>query len=217
MKYVIDSKIYEKHIDDKVHLYGLLHQLAFLAEKAETPEAGADLIKTAIQFGKVAEEKYASWNIPSRYLVLGERADLAELKAAELEPLTEVLKGYDRKKAEEKQTASLHDTAYIISGSSFRLLVGDLFSLLAQYSFLRNRMLDLKTEAQLARLQKQCTKENPVIRRILRGWGISDSEGVTCCDMLEKAIAHAHLSPYEAERADHSLSKSCDLCGNEYE
>ena len=27
MKYVIDSNIYEKHIKDEVHLYGLLHQL----------------------------------------------------------------------------------------------------------------------------------------------------------------------------------------------
>ena len=31
MKYVIDSKTYEKHIRDEVRLYGLLHQLAFLA------------------------------------------------------------------------------------------------------------------------------------------------------------------------------------------
>ena len=35
MKYVIDSKVYENHINDEVHLYGLLHQLAFLAEKAK--------------------------------------------------------------------------------------------------------------------------------------------------------------------------------------
>ena len=33
MKYVIDSETYEKHIRDEVHLYGLLHQLAFLAGK----------------------------------------------------------------------------------------------------------------------------------------------------------------------------------------
>ncbi len=35
MKYVIDSKVYENHINDEVHLHGLLHQLAFLAEKAK--------------------------------------------------------------------------------------------------------------------------------------------------------------------------------------
>lgn len=31
--YVIEEKIYEAHIDEKVHLYGLLRQLAFLARK----------------------------------------------------------------------------------------------------------------------------------------------------------------------------------------
>ena len=35
MKYVIDSETYEKHIRDEVHLYGLLHQLAFLAGKVK--------------------------------------------------------------------------------------------------------------------------------------------------------------------------------------
>lgn len=29
--YVIEEKTYEAHIDEEVHLYGLLHQLAFLA------------------------------------------------------------------------------------------------------------------------------------------------------------------------------------------
>lgn len=38
MKYVIDSKTYEKHIRDEVHLYGLLHQLAFLAGKVKDEE-----------------------------------------------------------------------------------------------------------------------------------------------------------------------------------
>ena len=33
IKYVIDSKVYENNINDEVHLYGLLHQLAFLAGK----------------------------------------------------------------------------------------------------------------------------------------------------------------------------------------
>ena len=31
--YVIEEKTYEAHIDEEVHLYGLIHQLAFLAGK----------------------------------------------------------------------------------------------------------------------------------------------------------------------------------------
>ena len=66
--YVIEEKTYEAHIDEEVHLYGLLHQLAFLAKR----------------YGEIAEEKFAAWRIPGRYLVFGDKADLARLKALEL-------------------------------------------------------------------------------------------------------------------------------------
>lgn len=220
MKYVIDSSIYEKHIKDEVHLYGLLHQLAFLAGKVADDEDVENLIETAQHYGGIAEETFRGWQIPGRYLVFGDRADLAGLKAAELEPLTAVLKAHDREKEEKARSVSVHDPAYIIPGSSFRLLVSDLFSLLAQHSLLRNRVLALKTEAQAMRLQKHCSKENPVIRRMYRGWGIPDSGDVTCRDMLEKAIEHTHLKPYGPDGADcgeDGLYADCDLCGGGYE
>ena len=88
MKYVIDSETYEKHIRDEVHLYGLLHQLAFLAGKVKDAEDMANLVETAMHYGEITEEKFDDWLIPGRYLVFGNRADLAELKAAELTPLT---------------------------------------------------------------------------------------------------------------------------------
>lgn len=97
MKYVIDSETYEKHIRDEVHLYGLLHQLAFLAGKAKDAEDMANLVETAKHYGEIAEEKFDDWLIPGRYLVFGDRADLAEMKEAELTPLTAVLKEYEAK------------------------------------------------------------------------------------------------------------------------
>ena len=133
MKYVIDSETYEKHIRDEVHLYGLLHQLAFLAGKVKDAEDMANLVETAKHYGEIAEEKFDDWLIPGRYLVFGDRADLSELKAAELTPLTAVLKEHDAKNKEKQRAAATNDPAYIISGSAFRMLVGDLFDLLAQY------------------------------------------------------------------------------------
>ena len=197
MKYVIDSKVYENHINDEVHLYGLLHQLAFLAEKAKDEKDLENLAETAKRYGEIAEEKFAAWRIPGRYLVFGDRKDLAELKAAELTPLTAVLKEHDAKIREKQRAAATNDPAYIISGGAFRMLVGDLFDLLAQYSFLRNRVLEVKTERQLARLQKNLSGEHPVIRRMYRRWGIPDSTGVTGFDMLESAIRRTHLTPYD--------------------
>ena len=199
MKYVIDSKVYENHINDEVHLYGLLHQLAFLAEKAKDEKDLENLAETSKRYGEIAEEKFAAWRIPGRYLVFGDRKDLAELKAAELTPLTAVLKEHDAKAREKQRAATADDPAYIISGSAFRMLAGDLFDLLAQYGFLRNRVLEVKTERQLARLQKNLSGEHPVIRRMYRRWGIPDSTGVTGFDMLESAIRRTHLTPYDQD------------------
>ena len=204
MKYVIDSKVYENHINDEVHLYGLLHQLAFLAEKAKDEKDLENLAETAKRYGEIAEEKFAAWRIPGRYLVFGDRADLAELKAAELTPLTAVLKEHDAKIREKQRAATADDPAYIISGGAFRMLVGDLFDLLAQYSFLRNRVVEVKTEKRLARLQKNLSGENPSIRRMYRRWGIPDSTGVTGFDMLESTIRRTHLTPYDPDGSEDS-------------
>lgn len=217
MKYVIDSKTYENHINDEVHLYGLLHQLAFLAEKAKDEKDLENLVETATRYGEIAEEKFAAWRIPGRYLVFGDRKDLAELKAAELTPLTAVLKEHDAKIREKQRAATAHDPAYIISGSAFRMLVGDLFDLLAQYSFLRNRVVEVKTEKRLARLQKNLSGENPRIRRMYRRWGIPDSTGVTGYDMLKSAICQTHLTPYAPEEAAEDgigCGRCCALCGD---
>lgn len=202
MKYVIDSKVYENHINDEVHLYGLLHQLAFLAGKTKDEEDLDNLAETAKRYGEIAEEKFAAWRIPGRYLVFGDRKDLAELKAAELTPLTAVLKEHDAKIREKQRAAASNDPAYIISGSAFRMLVGDLFDLLAQYGYLRNRILNVKTERQLARLQKNLASEHPAIRRMYRRWGIPDSTGVTGFDMLESGIRRTHLTPYDPDGSE---------------
>ena len=193
---------YEKHIRDEVHLYGLLHQLAFLAGKVKDAEDMANLVETSKHYGEIAEEKFDDWLIPGRYLVFGDRSDLSELKAAELTPLTAVLKEHEAKVREKQRAAASNDSAYIISGSSFRMLVGDFFDLLAQYGFLRNHVLDVKTERQLARLQKNLSGENPSIRRMYRRWGIPDSTGVTGFDMLESAIRRTHLTPYDPDGSE---------------
>ena len=204
MKYVIDSETYEKHIRDEVHLYGLLHQLAFLAGKVKDAEDMANLVETAKHYGEIAEKKFDDWLIPGRYLAFGDRDDLAELKAAELTPLTAVLKEHDAKIREKQRAASSNDPAYIISGSAFRMLVGDLFDLLAQYGYLRNCVLEVKTERQLARLQKNLSGEHPAILRMYRRWGIPDSTGVTGFDMLESAIRRTHLMPYDPDDSETS-------------
>ena len=215
--YIIDGKTYLSHINDEVHLYGLLHQLAFLAGRIKDEEDVFHVLDAAKRYGEIAEEKFQSWGIPGRYLVFGDRKDLAELKAAELTPLTAVLKEHDAKIREKQRTATAHDPAYIISGGAFRMLVGDLFDLLAQYSFLRNRVVEVKTEKWLARLQKNLSGENPRIRRMYRRWGFAEDQVVTCYDILEATLRRRHLTPYDPEEAAEDgigCGRCCALCGD---
>ena len=82
--YVIEEKTYEAQIDEEVHLYGLLHQLAFLAGKIKDREDVEAFIAAAKRYGQIADDKFDAWNIPGRYLVFGDKADLAGMKAREL-------------------------------------------------------------------------------------------------------------------------------------
>lgn len=82
--FVIEEKAYLRHVNDEVHLYGLLHQLAFLAGKAKDAEDMANLIDTVKRYGEIADEKFDDWDIPGRYMVFGDKADLKELYKKEL-------------------------------------------------------------------------------------------------------------------------------------
>ena len=63
-------------------------KIAFLAEKAKDEKDLENLAETSKCYGEIAEEKFDDWLIPGRYLVFGDHFDLADLKAAELTPLT---------------------------------------------------------------------------------------------------------------------------------
>lgn len=82
--YLIAGDTYHKHIDEEVHLYGLLHQLAFIASKVKDTEDMEHLKDTALRYGQIAEELFEGWNIPGRYLVYGDKTDLENLKNVEL-------------------------------------------------------------------------------------------------------------------------------------
>lgn len=92
--YVIEEKIYEAHIDQKVHLYGLLHQLAFLAENIKDHQGLESLLDTTLWYGKIADQMFDRWNIPGRYLIFGDKTDLDRLKALELCELNDLYLGF---------------------------------------------------------------------------------------------------------------------------
>ena len=123
--YIIEGKTYLNHINDEVHLYGLLHQLAFLAGRIKDEEDVFHVLDTAKRYGEIAEEKFQGWDIPGRYLVFGDPKDLKDLMARELAEATPVT-------LEEPAPKKYRDE-YIIPGSGFRLLVGDIHNLIVLY------------------------------------------------------------------------------------
>ena len=56
--YAIEGKTYLDHINDEVHLYGLLHQLAFLAGRIKDEQDVVHVLDTAKRYGEIAEEKF---------------------------------------------------------------------------------------------------------------------------------------------------------------
>ena len=85
--YLISEDTYHKHIDEEVHLYGLFHQLAFMAGKVKDVDDMINLQDTAIRYGEIADEMFEGWSFPGRYLVYGDKADLSALREKELEPV----------------------------------------------------------------------------------------------------------------------------------
>lgn len=85
--YMISEKVYHKHINAEVHMYGMLRQLGFLAGKVTDQEDLVTLQESALSFGDVAEEMIEELQIPARYLTYGDTEDLEYLKEKELTEL----------------------------------------------------------------------------------------------------------------------------------
>ena len=122
--------------------------------------------------------------------MFGDRTDLAELKEVELTPLTAVLKEHDAKN-KEKQRAAAHDPAYIISGSAFRMLVGDIHNLIVLYYSLTRRLSEAETEKDFLRLKKKAGGYEKVLKKLYRSLGLPEDSNAAQ-DILEESIIRRH-------------------------
>lgn len=82
--YLIGAASYEDTVEQRLTLYSYIRQLAFLAKHMKTAEDYIHLKRTAAAYGDKAEELFASWDIPGRYLVYGDPGDLDALREKEL-------------------------------------------------------------------------------------------------------------------------------------
>lgn len=195
--YVIEEKTYEAHIDEEVHLYGLLHQLAFLAGKIKDREDVEAFIAAAKRYGQIADDKFDAWNIPGRYLVFGDKADLAGMKAREL---CELDAFYVECEDDEPEPGSgRQEEHYLIPGSGFRLLVSELHMFLVTWYSIAKCLSQAQNEKDFLRLQKKYGNYEKTLNRLRRKLGLSDDSNF-CQDELEAAVIkrfRAELIPGE--------------------
>ena len=181
--YIIEGKTYLNHINDEVHLYGLLHQLAFLACRIKDEEDVFHVLDTAKRYGEIAEEKFQGWDIPGRYLVFGDPKDLNDLMEKELDEVEMV-------PAEEPAPKKYKDE-YIIPGSGFRMLVGDIHHLIVLYYSLARRLSEAETEKDFLRLKKRAGNYAKEMKRIYRSLGLPQDSNAAH-DILEESIIRRH-------------------------
>ena len=181
--YIIDGKTYLNHINDEVHLYGLLHQLAFLAGRIKDEEDVFHVLDAAKRYGEIAEEKFQGWGIPGRYLVFGDPKDLKDLMAKELAEATPV-------PVEEPKPKKYKDE-YIIPGYGFRMLVGDIHHLIVLYYSLARRLSEAETEKDFLRLKKKAGGYEKVLKKLYRSLGLPEDSNAAQ-DILEESIIRRH-------------------------
>lgn len=89
----------------------------------------------------------------------------------------------------------MKDERYIISGSSYRLLIWDLFTILVQYISLARRLSEAETEKDFKRLQRSVANYEKWVYRRFRRWGISPDCKSFACDTLQNGVMAQHLTP----------------------
>jgi hypothetical protein len=82
--YLIHEEDYLTHIDDKLSLYLMLNQLTGMIARLPANRGSKQLAETAAHIHGMAEELFACWDIPRRYLLTGDVDDLALLMSKEL-------------------------------------------------------------------------------------------------------------------------------------
>lgn len=203
-RYVIGKSAYEKHIEDKARLCGLLLQLGYLANAAKNDDDRANIVLTALLYGSIAEEMFSSWNIPHQYLVRRDRKDLTELQEKELESLSAVLTAHDTENMEKALHCLSWDQNFIIQGGSFRMLVNSISILLDMYATLAQKVETAENSRDLVRLKKMVEGSKSRIRRLCCGWGVPKEQELSAYDVLERAVRQKHLIPFEVVSMEES-------------
>lgn len=163
------------------------------------------VLDAAKRYGEIAEEKFQSWGIPGRYLVFGDPKDLKGLMDKELDEVEAV--------PEEEPKPKKYKDEYIIPGSGFRMLVGDIHHLIVLYYSLARRLSEAETEKDFLRLKKKAGGYEKVLKKLYRSLGLPEDSSAAH-DVLEESIIRRHNMVLLEDDAEEALDEG-DLEGDE--
>ena len=156
-----------------------------------------NLIDTARRYGEITDQMFDRWSIPDHYLVFGDKADLARLKALELCELDAFY--VECEDDEPEPGGGRQEEHYLIPGSGFRLLVSELHMFLVTWYSIAKCLSQAQNEKDFLRLQKKYGNYEKTLNRLRRKLGLS-ADSNFCQDELEAAVIkrfRAELIPGE--------------------
>ena len=170
---------------------GCFISLPSLPEKSRTGRwiAGFPGLIWSIDIPHSRLKVFNRWSIPGRYLVFGDKADLAGMKARELCELDAFY--VECENDEPEPGGGRQEEHYLIPGSGFRLLV-------SWYSIAKC-LSQAQNEKDFLRLQKKYGNYEKTLNRLRRKLGLS-ADSNFCQDELEAAVIkrfRAELIPGE--------------------
>ena len=115
--------------------------------------------------------------------MFGDPKDLKGLMDKELDEVEAV--------PEEEPKPKKYKDEYIIPGSGFRMLVGDIHHLIVLYYSLARRLSEAETEKDFLRLKKKAGGYEKVLKKLYRSLGLPEDSGAAQ-DVLEESIIRRH-------------------------
>ena len=129
--YMITEESYEATVNERILLYGMIRQMAFLTKRAETLEDFFHLKEAAAIFGAQAETLFETWDIPGRYVVYGDPGDLDGIKELELLDYGEDEPGEDTEDAGDEEGISFFEVMEDLIAKS-KAVTADMEAVLAE-------------------------------------------------------------------------------------
>ena len=181
--YIIDGKTYLNHINDESICTAFSTSLPSWRAGSRTRRMCSMCWTRRSGTARSPRRSSRDGASPAATWCSGDPKDLNDLIEKELDEVEMI-------PAEEPKPKKYLDE-YIIPGSGFRLLVGDIHHLIVLYYSLARRLSEAETEKDFLRLKKKAGGYEKVLKKLFRSLGLPEDSNAAQ-DILEESIIKRH-------------------------